>query len=139
MAEAGLSSRCIARELGVNRATVGRDLACLGLRAGDEPTSDPGDSAVRPRQGLEIAALYRHDILDGADPPVLIAHGKGQKDRAVPMCQRGGRAWRSATRSQWRDRAGLTPASSTADRVGPPVCTTGVMLMPARRRQPDHC
>ncbi len=37
---------------------------------------------------LEIAALYRHDILDGADPPVLIAHGKGNKDRAVPMCQR---------------------------------------------------
>ncbi len=37
---------------------------------------------------IEIAALYRHDILDGADPPVLIAHGKGNKDRAVPMCQR---------------------------------------------------
>ncbi len=33
---------------------------------------------------IEIAALYRHDILDGADPPVLIAHGKGNKDRAVP-------------------------------------------------------
>ncbi len=42
LAEAGLSARSIARELGVNRATVGRDLARLGLRAGDEPTSDPG-------------------------------------------------------------------------------------------------
>ncbi len=42
LAEAGLSARSIARELGVNRATVGRDLACLGLRAADDaPTSDP--------------------------------------------------------------------------------------------------
>ncbi len=37
---------------------------------------------------IEITALYGHDILDGADPPVLIAHGEGNKDRAVPMCQR---------------------------------------------------
>ncbi len=35
----------------------------------------------------EIAALSRHDVLDRADPPVLIAHGKGNKDRVVPMCR----------------------------------------------------
>lgn len=35
----------------------------------------------------EIAGLSRHDVLDRANPPVLIAHGKGSKDRVVPMCQ----------------------------------------------------
>lgn len=35
----------------------------------------------------EIAGLSRHDVLDRADPPVLIAHGKRNKDRVVPMCQ----------------------------------------------------
>lgn len=36
----------------------------------------------------EIATLSRHDVLDRADPPVLVAHGKGSKDRVVPMCQK---------------------------------------------------
>ncbi len=41
LAEAELSARSIARELGVDRATVGRDLRRLGLRAGDERSGDP--------------------------------------------------------------------------------------------------
>ncbi len=39
-------------------------------------------------RATEIAGLSRHDVLDNAEPPVLVAHGKGGKDRVVPMCQR---------------------------------------------------
>lgn len=36
-------------------------------------------------RAAEIAALRREDVLDRADPPVLIATGKGNKQRAVPL------------------------------------------------------
>ncbi len=42
LAEVGLSARSIARELGVDRATVGRDLACLGLLAVPTRSTTPG-------------------------------------------------------------------------------------------------
>ncbi len=42
LAEVALYTRSIARELGVDRSTVGRHLRRLGLRAGDERSSDPG-------------------------------------------------------------------------------------------------
>ncbi len=39
-------------------------------------------------RACEIAALHRTDILDGLEVPSLVAHGKGSKDRIVPMCDR---------------------------------------------------
>lgn len=37
-------------------------------------------------RACEIARLRREDVLDGADPPVLIVHeGKGAKQRVVPL------------------------------------------------------
>lgn len=36
----------------------------------------------------EIARLERADVLDDADPPALILHGKGAKMRAVPLAPR---------------------------------------------------
>lgn len=36
----------------------------------------------------EIAPLSRDQVLDTADPPSLLIHGKGGKDRLVPMCER---------------------------------------------------
>lgn len=39
-------------------------------------------------RACEIAALERTDILDNAPTPVLIAHGKGRKDRVVPLGER---------------------------------------------------
>lgn len=39
-------------------------------------------------RACEIAALHRTDILDGLEIPSLVAHGKGSKDRIVPMCDR---------------------------------------------------
>ncbi len=39
-------------------------------------------------RACEIARLHRTDILDGLDIPSLVAHGKGNKDRIVPMCDR---------------------------------------------------
>jgi site-specific recombinase XerD len=39
-------------------------------------------------RACEIASLHRTDILDGLEIPSLVAHGKGSKDRIVPMCDR---------------------------------------------------
>lgn len=39
-------------------------------------------------RACEIARLHRTDILDGLEIPSLVAHGKGSKDRIVPMCDR---------------------------------------------------
>jgi integrase len=39
-------------------------------------------------RACEIAALERSDILDNAQTPALIAHGKGRKDRVVPLGER---------------------------------------------------
>lgn len=39
-------------------------------------------------RACEIARLHRTDILDGLEIPSLVAHGKGDKDRIVPMCDR---------------------------------------------------
>jgi site-specific recombinase XerD len=39
-------------------------------------------------RACEIARLHRTDILDGLEIPSLVAHGKGSKDRVVPMCDR---------------------------------------------------
>lgn len=39
-------------------------------------------------RACEIAALTRQDVLDNAPTPVLIAHGKGRKDRVVPLNDR---------------------------------------------------
>lgn len=36
-------------------------------------------------RAVEIANLRRDAVLDGADPPVLVIHGKGGRDRVVPM------------------------------------------------------
>lgn len=35
-------------------------------------------------RACEVAGLNRSDVLDAADPPVLLIHGKGSKDRIVP-------------------------------------------------------
>lgn len=39
-------------------------------------------------RACEIARLHRSDILDGLPIPSLVAHGKGNRDRIVPMCDR---------------------------------------------------
>jgi integrase/recombinase XerC len=39
-------------------------------------------------RACEVARLHRTDILDGLPIPSLVAHGKGDKDRIVPMCDR---------------------------------------------------
>jgi integrase/recombinase XerC len=39
-------------------------------------------------RACEIACLDRSDVLDNAPTPVLIAHGKGRKDRVVPLNER---------------------------------------------------
>jgi site-specific recombinase XerD len=39
-------------------------------------------------RACEISRLHRTDILDGLEIPSLVAHGKGSKDRIVPMCDR---------------------------------------------------
>jgi integrase/recombinase XerC len=36
-------------------------------------------------RAAEIAGLDRSDVLDSQSPPVLLVHGKGSKDRIVPM------------------------------------------------------
>lgn len=45
-------------------------------------------AAYQGLRACEIAALHRSDVLDTAPTPVLIAHGKGRKDRVVPMGER---------------------------------------------------
>lgn len=45
-------------------------------------------AAYQGLRACEIAALQRADILDTAAVPVLIAHGKGRKDRVVPLGER---------------------------------------------------
>ncbi len=45
-------------------------------------------AAYQGLRACEIAVLDRSDVLDQADPPALIAHGKGRKDRVVPLCNR---------------------------------------------------
>lgn len=45
-------------------------------------------AAYQGLRACEIAALQRTDILDTAPVPVLIAHGKGRKDRVVPLGER---------------------------------------------------
>lgn len=45
-------------------------------------------AAYEGLRACEIAALDRADVLDHAQVPVLIAHGKGRKDRVVPLGQR---------------------------------------------------
>lgn len=34
---------------------------------------------------IEIARLCREDVLDGNEPPVVVAYGKGAKDRVIPL------------------------------------------------------
>ena len=36
-------------------------------------------------RAVELARLDRADVLDTADPPVLIVHGKGDKERLLPL------------------------------------------------------
>lgn len=45
-------------------------------------------AAYQGLRACEIAALTRSDILDTAPIPVLIAHGKGRKDRVIPLGER---------------------------------------------------
>lgn len=45
-------------------------------------------AAYQGLRACEIAALDRSDILDTAPTPVLIAHGKGRKDRVIPLGER---------------------------------------------------
>lgn len=45
-------------------------------------------AAYQGLRACEIAALTRNDILDTAPIPVLIAHGKGSKDRVIPLGER---------------------------------------------------
>lgn len=45
-------------------------------------------AAYEGLRACEIAALDRADVMDNAPIPVLIAHGKGRKDRAVPLGSR---------------------------------------------------
>lgn len=45
-------------------------------------------AAYEGLRACEIAVLDRSDVLDNAPVPVLIAHGKGRKDRVVPLGQR---------------------------------------------------
>lgn len=45
-------------------------------------------AAYEGLRACEIACLDRSDILDNLPDPVLIAHGKGRKDRAVPLGER---------------------------------------------------
>jgi integrase len=42
-------------------------------------------AAYEGLRACEIAALDRADVLDAAPVPALIAHGKGRKDRVVPL------------------------------------------------------
>ncbi len=61
----------------------------------------------------EIAALTRHDVLDRADPPVLVAHGKGNKGSS--RCASGSST--SSTPTACRPAARCSPAS-TASQAG---------------------
>jgi len=45
-------------------------------------------AAYQGLRACEIAALERSDVLDTIPAPALIAHGKGRKDRVVPLCER---------------------------------------------------
>ncbi len=45
-------------------------------------------AAYEGLRACEIASLDRSDVLDTAPTPVLIAHGKGRKDRVVPLGER---------------------------------------------------
>lgn len=45
-------------------------------------------AAYEGLRACEIAALDRSDVLDTITSPVLIAHGKGRKDRVVPLGER---------------------------------------------------
>lgn len=74
-------------------------------------------------QGLracEIACLDRSDILDNAPTPALVAHGKGRKDRIVPLCDRALaelRAYGLPSRGPLFPRADGAPGPTSAHRV----------------------
>ena len=37
-------------------------------------------------RGAEIASVDRGDVYDTSDPPVVVVHGKGDRERLVPIC-----------------------------------------------------
>lgn len=68
----------------------------------------------------EIAALTRDQVLDTADPPVLIVTGKGAKDRIIPLHPRVRLAlyeWGLSSRGYVFRRRDGHPGPPTADRV----------------------
>lgn len=69
---------------------------------------------------VEIASLLREDILDTADPPMLLVHGKGSVERLLPL----GPALRAELRAYGLPRSGPVfrrldgkPGALTANRV----------------------
>lgn len=77
-------------------------------------------AAYQGLRACEIAALHRSDVLDTAPVPVLIAHGKGRKDRVVPMGDRALselRAYGIPARGPLFPRADGKPGATAAHRV----------------------
>jgi integrase/recombinase XerC len=56
-------------------------LACADARTGLMITL----TAFAGMRRSEIAQMDRSDVLDDRDPPLLLIHGKGQKERLVPI------------------------------------------------------